>query len=179
MAFQILWLPSGWGGVGSSFTEFWFMRPGITRLQAGTEVATIYSNFLNLATWTLNRNKLITKVGFHTTTHHHTTNYPPQPTSNHQLLDLNVSKVMDCNLEEKNACPCLLCPSWLSPPYLSKDFLQFLRMHLYQPLCQVLFQDKVILSPWLQFWSYWGWWKWFQWYSCMWWRCSQSYSLCS
>ena len=110
MAFQILWLPSGWGGVGSSFTEFWFMRPGITRLQAGTEVATIYSNFLNLATWTLNRNKLITKVGFHTTTHHHTTNCPPQPTSNHQLLDLNVSKVMVCNLEGKKCMPLLIVP---------------------------------------------------------------------
>ena len=60
MAYQIMWL--SWGG-GFSFTEFWFKRPAlITRLQAGTKVATIYSNFLNQATWTLNWNTLITKV---------------------------------------------------------------------------------------------------------------------
>ena len=39
------------GGDLTSLTEFWFKRPAlITRLQAGTEVATIYSNFLNQAT---------------------------------------------------------------------------------------------------------------------------------
>ena len=140
------------------------------KIKAGTKVATIYSTFLSYPARTLGRNKLITKMGLHTTTNHH--HQPPPSTTNtlhHPTTKCLTWMVLDLYIaiwQRNNACFRHICPN---------IFFDFVKCIFNNHHIKLLF----VLSCLWHKWSCWDWRKWFQRYSYMWWQCTQNCSVFS